>query len=374
MRQNLKKPGLWVVKIGSAILTENGKGLSRGLIKGWADQISSLQQQGYKFVIVSSGSIAEGVSRLKWQEKPHEIYKQQAAAAVGQMGLIQAYESAFAKYDLHTAQILLTHDDVTNRKRYLNARNTINHLLELGVIPIVNENDTVAIDEIRFGDNDSLGSLVTNLTEADALVILTDQAGMYDNDPRQHKDAKLLSEVVADDENLDGMASKSGSGLGRGGMYTKLLAARTAARSGALTVIASGIKTDILLDIAGGQEVGTLFLPGIKPMAARSRWLAGQMQIKGELVLDDGAIKVLNDSGKSLLPVGVTKVVGEFSRGDLIKCVSADGKEIARGLINYNSSESRKIIGKSSSEIESVLGYITATEIIHRDNMVINNN
>lgn len=374
MRQNLKKPGLWVVKVGSAILTENGKGLSHRLIKNWADQISTLKQQGYQFVIVSSGAIAEGVSRLKWKTKPHEIYKQQAAAAVGQMGLIQAYESAFSQHGLRTAQILLTHDDVANRKRYLNARSTINQLLELSVIPIVNENDTVAIDEIKFGDNDSLGSLVSNLLEADALIILTDQAGMYDKDPRQHSDAKLLSEASAEDKNLDAMASKSGGGLGRGGMYTKLLAARTAARSGALTVIASGTEDNVLSNIALGQDVGTLFLTNAKSMTARGRWLASHMQTKGELVLDKGAIKVLSKSGKSLLPVGVLEVTGEFSRGDLVKCVSASGTEVARGLINYNASESKKIIGQSSSEIESILGYIDETEIIHRDNMIINNN
>jgi len=373
MRNNLKKPGLWIVKVGSAILTNNGKGLTHSLINSWAKQISDLEQQGYDFVIVSSGSIAEGVSRLNWQEKPHEIYKQQAAAAVGQMGLVQAYESAFSKYNLHTAQILLTHDDVANRKRYLNARSTISELIKLGVIPIVNENDTVAIDEIRFGDNDSLGSLVANLLEADTLVILTDQDGMYDKDPRVHNDAKLLTEVVPDDKTLDTAAGKSGGSLGRGGMFTKLQAARTAAKSGATTIIAPGTRKNVLLDIARGHEIGTLFLAEARSMTARSRWLAGQMQAKGKLVLDDGAVEFITRQGKSLLPVGVREIIGDYSRGDLVKCVNSAGMEVARGLSNYNSYESRKIIGKSSSAIGSILGYIDEPELIHRDNMVINN-
>jgi len=371
MRDNLTKPGLWIVKVGSAVLTNNGKGLSHELINNIAEQIVKLKRQGFRFVIVSSGSIAEGLTRLKLHERPHEIYRQQAAAAVGQMGLIQAYESAFSKYGIHTAQILLTHDDIADRKRYLNARSSITELIKLGVIPIVNENDTVAVDEIRFGDNDSLGALVVNLLEADALVILTDQEGMYDKDPRIFNDAKLLSMVTADSKSLDKAAGKSSGDLGRGGMYTKLQAARSSSGSGAMTVIASGVRQDVLLKIAKGENAGTFFPAQVNLLTARGRWLAGQIRSKGELVLDTGAVKFITEQGKSLLPVGVSRINGEYSRGDLVKCVNAQGTEIARGLSNYNSYESRKIIGKPSSDIESILGYIDEPELIHRDNMIL---
>lgn len=370
-RKLLTKKGLWVIKIGSAILTNGGKGLSETLIDSWAAQITALKKSGYQVVLVSSGAIAAGMARLGWQTRPHEIHKQQAAAALGQTSLVQAYENSFENFGVKTAQILLTHDDISNRKRYLNAKSAMETLLDLDVVPIVNENDTVAVDEIRFGDNDSLAALVVNLLDADTLVILTDQEGMYDKNPSEFDDAMLLNEVHAEDEMLDTMASSKGGNLGKGGMYSKLLAARIAARSGANTVISSGVKENVLLDLSKGENIGTLLLSGETSLDARAQWLAGQLQVKGTLVLDDGAVKVLLENGKSLLPIGVKEIAGTFNRGDLVQCVSLDGKKIAHGLMNYNSKDSAKIAGKPSDEIESTLGFVGTPELIHRDNLVL---
>lgn len=362
----------WVVKIGSALLTDNGQGLDHAGISDWVGQIAALHESGKELILVSSGSVAEGMNRLGWVTRPNELFSLQAAAAVGQMGLVQAYESAFQQHGLHTAQVLLTHDDLTNRTRYLNARSTLRELVTLGVIPVVNENDTVACDELRFGDNDTLAALVANLVEADVLVILTDQPGLFDKDPRKHKDAQLVEDVQAGDPALHAMAStRSGSGLGRGGMRTKVQAAELAARSGTLSWIASGRDRDVLQRLAAGESLGTRFHPVNEPLLARKQWLAGHLQVKGELTLDAGAIKVLQQSGRSLLPVGVVAVSGAFKRGEVVNCRSAGGENIARGLVNYSVAEARKIIGKPSEQIETLLGYVDEPELIHRDNLVL---
>ncbi len=370
IRDNLPKARRWVVKIGSALLTDNGRGLDVEAIAGWVEQLAQLQKQGIELVLVSSGAVAAGMTRLGWSERPDSIHELQAAAAVGQTGLVQAYEQQFQKYGLATAQILLDHDDLSNRQRYLNARSTIRALTRLGVVPIVNENDTVVTDEIRFGDNDTLGALVANLVEAEVLVILTDQDGMYTADPRSNPDAKLISEASALDESLDGKAGDGGK-FGRGGMTTKVRAARLAARSGAHTIIVGGKIDRVISRLLGGESLGTLLTADQQPQAARKRWLAGHLQVRGQLVLDDGAVKVLKKSGRSLLPVGVRSVSGEFNRGDMVSCVSASGEEVARGLVNYSVQESGRIIGCSSEEIESRLGYVDDLEIIHRDNLVV---
>ncbi|TNF34217.1 MAG: glutamate 5-kinase [Gammaproteobacteria bacterium] len=360
-----------VVKIGSALLTADGRGLNREGIASWVGQMAALRQQGIEIVIVSSGAVAEGMARLGWKTRPATVHELQAAAAVGQMGLVQAWETAFQQHGCHTAQVLLVHEDVSDRQRYLNARTTLNTLVGLGVVPIVNENDTVATDEIRFGDNDTLAALVANLLDADLLVILTDQAGLCDSDPRENPAAKLLHEVMAGDPELEKMASPRGGVLGRGGMVTKVRAARLAARSGAQTVIANGREQGILGRVMAGDVVGTWFATARKPMAARKQWLAGQVQVSGRLVLDAGAVKVLTESGRSLLPVGVKAVEGEFERGALVLCVDEQGAEIARGLINYKASEARKIQGLKSDQLESVLGMPGERELIHRDNLVL---
>ncbi|MFA7554460.1 MAG: glutamate 5-kinase [Spongiibacteraceae bacterium] len=370
-RQRLKQAQRWVVKIGSALLTADGKGLDVVAIAGWTAQMAELRQRGVEVVLVSSGAVAEGMSRLGWSERPVGLHQLQAAAAVGQMGLVQAWESRFQQYGLHTAQVLLGHDDISARDRYLNARSAITTLLALGVIPVVNENDTVVTDEIRFGDNDTLGALVANLVDADLLVILTDQQGLYDKDPRSHADAVLVSEAAVDDSRLALMAGSSSGALGRGGMATKVGAAKLAARSGADTVIVGGAMEDVLLRVAAGDLVGTLLLAGQQPLVARKRWLAGMTKLQGSLKLDDGAVKVLRESGKSLLPVGVSAVSGAFGRGDLVSCVDQFGNEVARGLVNYAVADAEKIIGKSSTLIESLLGYQGEVELIHRDNLVL---
>ena len=369
-RADLKNSRRWVIKIGSALLTANGRGLDRDAIAEWVEQMSALRAQGVEIVLVSSGAVAEGMMRLGWENRPHALFEQQAAAAVGQMGLVQAYESCFQKHNIHTAQVLLTHDDLSNRQRYLNARSTLRSLLDLGVVPVVNENDTVVTDEIRFGDNDTLGALVANLVEADALIILTDQEGLFEKDPRTHNDAQLVREASADDESLEQMVGGMGS-LGRGGMLTKLRAARLAARSGTATVIAHGRGDDVLTRLHQGEEVGTYLQPGQAPLLARKQWLAGHLQLRGKLVLDDGAVKVLRDAGRSLLPVGVTAVEGSFNRGEAVACVDPRGQEIARGLVNYSAEETLKIMGRPSSDMESVLGYVDEPELIHRDNLVL---
>jgi len=361
----------WVIKIGSALLTNDGAGLDRNAIDGWVDQIADLLLQGKEVVIVSSGAIAEGIVRLGWQHRPDSIHELQAAAAVGQMGLIQAYESSFQRFDRITAQILLDHDDMASRQRYLNARGVLQTLMSLTVVPIVNENDTVVTDEIRFGDNDSLAALVANLIDADMLVILTDKDGLYSANPDLEPDAHLISQAMVADTSLDALAGGSNGTLGRGGMITKLQAARLAARSGCSTIIAGGRNANILHQVATGDEVGTLLSAGQKPLAARKQWLAGQLQVKGQLVLDAGAVKVLTQQGRSLLAVGVRQVVGTFTRGDLVSCVNADGVEVARGLVNYNANEAVRILGQSTESIAGILGYREDDELIHRDNLVI---
>lgn len=360
----------WVVKLGSALLTDDGCGLRTEAIADWVAQMAQLRTRGLRFIIVSSGAIAEGRARLGWNLRRVSLHEQQAAAAVGQMGLIQAYESAFQGYGIHTAQILLTHDDVADRKRYLNARSALRTLLELGVVPIINENDSVATDEIRFGDNDSLAGLVANLAEADRLIILTDQAGLYDRDPREFPDARLINTGQAGDPSLLECAGPGGT-LGRGGMLTKLKAAETAAKSGTETVICSGLEAGVLLKIADGEQTGTLLGVARSPLAARKQWLAGHKRPAGVLVLDDGACKVLAERGSSLLAVGVVAVQGEFNRGEIVSCTDRDGKEVARGLVNYDAGETRRIMGKSSDRIEELLGYVDDKELIHRDNLVV---
>jgi len=359
-----------VVKIGSALLTNNGLGLDVVAITAWVGQISALRKRGIEVVLVSSGAVAAGMQRLGFESRPHALHELQALAAVGQMGLVQRYESLFQQHAIHTAQVLLTHDDLANRERYLNARSTLRTLLALGVVPVVNENDTVATEEIRFGDNDTLAALVANLVEAELLVILTDQAGLYNKDPRHHTDAVLVSEGEAGDARLLAMAGAAGS-LGRGGMRTKLLAADKAQRSGTATVIAAGREPEVLVRLLAGEAIGTCLRPSQERVAARKQWLAGQLQIRGRLTLDDGAVKVLRQAGKSLLPVGVQAVDGQFARGEVVVCVDASGREVARGLVNYSSDEAARIIGQPSDRIEAILGYVDEPELIHRDNMVL---
>jgi len=360
-----------VIKLGSAILTNDGEGLAQESIRQWVEQIVHLRQQGIQVILVSSGAVAEGMKRLGMSKRPRAIHEQQAAAAVGQMGLVQAYESCFSKHQVHTAQILLTHDDLSNRRRYLNARSAILTLLEMGVVPIVNENDTVAIDEIQLGDNDTLGALVANLIEADLLVILTDQEGMYRSDPRTTPDAELLRVVEADDRSLDAMAGSGMGVLGRGGMATKVEAARRAARSGTATVVAPGRLPQVLTKVLDQESVGTLFLPGTRKLDARKRWLSGHLKMRGTLILDDGAVKVLRESGRSLLAVGIQSVEGKFQRGDLVLLKSTSGEEIARGLVNYGAEDVRIVQGQPRNQIGALLGYVDEEEIIHRDNMVL---
>ena len=361
----------FVVKVGSALVTNRGEGLDIAAIAQWARQIARLRALGREIVLVSSGAIAEGMQRLGWKTRPNRMHQLQAAAAVGQMGMVQGYESCFREHGLHTAQVLLTHADLADRQRYLNARSTLLTLLELGVIPIINENDTVVTDEIKFGDNDTLGALVTNLIEADCLIILTDQAGLYTADPRKFPTATLLREANAGDPALEKMAGSAGSTIAKGGMLTKVLAAKRAARSGANTVIASGHEADVLLRLAQGEHVGTLLVAATTPLAARKQWLADHVQVAGRLTIDDWAGRALRSGGKSLLPIGVRGVDGEFERGALVACVDPEGAEIARGLVNYSAPEIRRIAGRPSGDIESTLGYVEELELIHRDNMVL---
>lgn len=360
-----------VVKIGSALLTRGGRGLDTIGIADWVQQIARTRQQGIEIMLVSSGSVAEGMCRLGWKTRPHALHELQAAASVGQMGLVRTYESLFLQHGLNTAQILLTHDDLSNRQRYLNARSTLLTLLELGVIPVINENDTVATDEIRFGDNDTLGALVANLTDADLLIILTDQNGLYESDPSINPEAKLVNQARINDPSLSEMVGESRSGLGRGGMITKLRAARLASRSGAATVIAAGREASIIERVISGADIGTFLVPDVSPLLARKRWLAGQLKLKGSLKLDEGAVRVLREFGKSLLPIGVIAVNGTFERGDLVACIDQEGVEIARGLVNYSKEEAHKLAGQPSTMIESILGYIDEPELIHRDNLVL---
>tara|TARA_B100000959_G_scaffold13666_1_gene13516 strand:- start:3655 stop:4782 length:1128 start_codon:yes stop_codon:yes gene_type:complete len=361
----------WVIKLGSALLASTESGLNLSLISSLVDTCVHLRHEGIEPVLVSSGAIAQGMSRLGWQVRPHELYRLQAAAAVGQMGLVQAYQQAFEKFGVHTAQVLLTGADLNDRTRYLNARSALRSMLALGIVPVVNENDTVVTEEIQFGDNDTLGALVSNLVEAEYLVILTDQQGLFEADPRKKPDAALVKEARAGDVALEHYAGPGGE-LGRGGMLTKLQAAAKAARSGASTVICSGFEPAALHGIIQGRFPGTLLRAGSGRVAARKQWLAGRMRAQGQLFLDEGAVAVLVNSGKSLLPVGVTRVAGNFQRGDLVDCLAEEGTEvIARGLVNYAAADARQIVGKPSSRIESILGYVDEPELIHRDNMVV---
>ncbi len=360
-----------VVKIGSSLLTNGGEGLNASAISQWVKQMAQLKQRGIDVVLVSSGSVAEGMSRLGLTSRPETLHELQAAASVGQMGLIRHFENNFQHHQLLTAQVLLTHDDLSDRQRYLNARSTLLTLLQLDVVPVINENDAVATDEIRFGDNDTLGALVANLIEAELLIILTDQTGLYDADPSVSADANLISSANVNDALLDKVAGASRSGLGRGGMFTKIRAARLAARSGAATVIVSGKIADVITKISQGNNLGTYLIPDIAPFVARKRWLAGQLQVKGTLILDNGAIKHLTKSGKSLLAVGVSASSGEFIRGDLVSCLDSEGREIARGLTNYSAAEVLKISGQSSRLFEQLIGYCDEEELIHRDNLVL---
>lgn len=360
----------WVVKVGSSLVTNNGLGLDREAIDQWAEQLAALQKRGIQLVMVSSGAVAEGVARLGLKTRPREVHLQQAAAAVGQMGLIQAYESCFMERSVHTAQILLSHEDLSDRTRYLNARSTLTTLLDMSVIPIVNENDTVATEEICFGDNDTLAALVANLVNADLMVILTDQQGLFEEDPRQNPQAKLVTHASANDESLEAMAS-GGSSLGRGGMTSKLSAARLAARSGTSTIIANGRERDMLIRLASGEELGTHLRADREPVAARKQWLAGQLKVRGSIHVDDGAARVLEHSGSSLLAVGITNVKGKFNRGDVVALHDARGREIGRGLSNYSHAELAKLKGLSSEGFQAILGYAAEEEVVHRDNLVL---
>ncbi len=360
-----------IIKIGSTLITNHGEGVDHALIAEWVRQIAELRHGGHQVVLVSSGAIAEGMKRLGWKTRPNEVNQLQAAAAVGQMGLVQVYESAFREHALGTAQILLTHDDLADRTRYLNARSTLATLLELGVVPVINENDTVVTDEIKFGDNDTLAALVANLIEADLLVILTDQQGLYSADPRANPEAVLIASGKAGDPALEKMAGGAGSSLGRGGMLTKILAAKKAALSGAATVIAYGRTENVLPEIVAGRAIGTRLHAEANAMQARKMWLAGHLKTMGTLILDEGAARALISGGKSLLPIGVLRVEGTFSRGDVVSALRENGQEIARGLCNYPSSEAQKIARKSTTEIEPILGYVAEPELIHRDNLVL---
>lgn len=371
LREGVAASRRWVVKIGSALLTNDGRGLDRAAIAGWVEQIVRLRQLGIEVVLVSSGSVAEGMARLGWKQRPKAMHDLQAAAAVGQMGLVQTWEQSFQAHGVHTAQVLVTHDDLSDRKRYLNARSTLLALIGHGVIPVVNENDTVVTDEIRFGDNDTLGALITNLVEADLLVILTDQQGMFNADPRSNPEATLISHARASDPALVAMAGGSGGALGKGGMATKVRAAQLAARSGASSIIVGGRLPSVLGRIQQAEAVGTLLVADDSPMAARKQWLAGHLQMRGVLTLDEGAARALREKGVSLLPVGVRDVTGNFSRGEMVSCVGPDQQRVACGLVNYSAEEARKIMGKSTDVIASVLGYADEKELIHRDNMVV---
>jgi len=360
-----------VVKVGSSLVTNEGRGLDEIAIGEWCRQLAALSRDGREVVMVSSGAIAEGMKRLGWTTRPHEIHELQAAAAVGQMGLAQMYETKMRENGLGSAQVLLTHADLADRERYLNARSTLLTLLRLGVVPVINENDTVVNDEIKFGDNDTLGALVANLVEADALVILTDQKGLYSADPRKDPAAVFIHEAKAGDASLEAMAGGAGSSIGRGGMITKVLAARRAAGSGASTVIAWGREPDALLRLARGEAIGTLLVAQTQKTQARKQWMADHLQLRGAVTIDDGAVGKVRDEGKSLLPIGMTTVEGDFSRGDVIAVRSAAGTEIARGLANYSSAEARLLCRKPSSEFERLLGYVAESEMVHRDNLVL---
>lgn len=359
----------WVVKVGSALLTNDGRGLDVSVVRSLADQLAALRETGSDVVLVSSGAIAAGLVRLNLAERPHEVHLSQAAAAVGQSALVRAYEEYLSPHGVTSAQILLSHADIRARDRYLNARSTLSTLLGMGVLPIVNENDTVVTDEIRLGDNDTLGALVANLVDADVLLILTDQDGLMDQDPRQVASARVIASADVHDATLDAMAGPGGA-LGRGGMATKLSAARLAARSGTVTVIANGRVPDAISRVAAGETLGTFLQTQRRPQSARKQWLASLLHAQGQLLLDDGAVRGIVEQGRSLLPIGITAVSGEFERGDLVSCVDGQGRERARGLANYSSVEAHALMGKASAQIEPTLGYCGEEEMIHRDNLV----
>ena len=370
MREKIKNSKRWVIKVGSSLVTNNGLGLDLPAIEAWARQLVTMQKSGIHVVLVSSGAVAEGVARLGLKSRPKEVHVQQAAAAVGQMGLVQAYESCFMRHGVHAAQILLSHDDLSDRTRYLNARSTLTTLLDMSVVPVVNENDTVATAELCFGDNDTLAALVANLINADVMVLLTDQDGLFSADPRLDSQANLIASASAKDSSLLAMAGK-GSSLGRGGMLTKVSAARLAARSGTTTIIASGKEQQVLERLWQGEELGTLLEADNTPVTARKQWQASQLTLKGTLVLDGGAVKVLRDSGRSLLAVGIKSLSGQFSRGEVVSCTDESGKEVARGLVNYSAEEIELLKGQSSENIEHLLGYAGDEEVVHRDNLVL---
>ena len=371
MAEVLRQARRIVVKVGSSLVTNEGRGVDAQAIGNWCRQLAALAEQGREVVMVSSGAIAEGMLRLGWRTRPKELHEQQAAAAVGQMGLVQMYETKLREHGLLSAQVLLTHADLADRERYLNARSTLLTLLSLRVIPVINENDTVVNEEIKFGDNDTLGALVANLVEADALVILTDQRGLYSADPRKDPQARFIDEAEASDPALETMAGGAGSSIGRGGMITKVLAAKRAAGSGASTVIAWGREADVLIRLAAGERIGSALLAGTPKLTARKQWMVDHLQLRGAVVVDEGAEQKLRDEGKSLLPIGVIEVQGDFRRGDVIVVRGASGSEVARGLANYSSTETRLIARKPSAQIEAALGYVNEPELIHRTNLVL---
>ena len=369
LRRALAESATWVVKVGSALITDAGEGLNLDRIADWCRQIGVLMASGKRVVVVSSGAVAEGCRRLGFRERPGTVHDLQAAAAVGQVGLAEAYERGFREVGRNTAMVLLTHDDLSSRERYLNARATLSALLSLGVAPVVNENDSVATDEIKLGDNDTLAGRAASLLSADALVILTDRNGLHEDDPAKSPNARLVPSAAAADPRLDAMAGDAGR-LGRGGMATKLKAARFAALSGASTVIANGAEGDILLRLARGEAAGTLLAADVAPLDARKRWLAGHLREKGSVQLDAGAVRALWGGG-SILPVGVTTTTGKFRRGDMVRILAPDGREVAKGLANYDATETRRLLGHNSSEIEGLLGYVDEPELIGRDNLVL---
>jgi glutamate 5-kinase len=371
MNSVIQKAKRLIIKVGSSLVTNDGKGLDNAAIAKWAEQIAQLRSLGKQVVLVSSGAIAEGMQRLGFDKRPTGVHELQACAAVGQMGLAQIYETSFRLHSLRTAQVLLTHADLADRERYLNARSTLFTLLHLGVVPIINENDTVVTDEIKFGDNDTLGALVANLIEGDALIILTDQKGLYTADPRKDPAAQLVREAKAGDPALEAMAGGAGTGIGRGGMLTKILAARRAATSGAHTVIAWGREDNVLTRLAAGEAIGTQLVAQTAQLTARKQWMADHLQTAGQVVLDAGAVQKLTAEGKSLLPIGVIEVSGEFGRGDVITCTDETGRPVARGISNYSSSDARRIMRRPSTEILAILGFVEEPELVHRDNMVL---
>lgn len=371
MNSLIQKSKRLIIKVGSSLVTNDGKGIDNAAIAKWAAQIAQLRLLGKEVVLVSSGAIAEGMQRLGFDKRPTGIHELQACAAVGQMGLAQIYETSFRAHQLGTAQVLLTHADLADRERYLNARSTLFTLLNFGVVPIINENDTVVTDEIKFGDNDTLGALVANLIEGDALIILTDQQGLFTADPRKNPQAEFVHEAVAGDPALEAMAGGAGTNIGRGGMLTKILAAKRAATSGAHTIIACGREENVLTRLAAGEAIGTQLTAQTAQLTARKQWMADHLQTAGKVVLDSGAVQKLTSEGKSLLPIGVIEVKGEFGRGDVITCVDESGRAISRGMTNYASSEARRIMRRPSSEISSILGFVEEPELIHRDNMVL---